>query len=231
MNLHQNSLLATFKKVADFGKKYAADFPADSVGGQQFAIVAAAVPQTGDLAAQQTSAGNQLQAVVKTKATTYVLLHDDLLAINKAAHTLVLLGTPGLDGKFHMPRSGGAQALLNSARAFQQDAPASSAQMTGVGLDADFLAHLGQHITDYETAITGKGDAQSQQGGATGGIEDATHKAAVALQVLRTVVPNVCKNNAQRLGEWAVASHVEKHTPVPRTQTPPAGTTPAAPKP
>jgi hypothetical protein len=29
------------------------------------------------------------------------------------------------------------------------------------------------------------------------------------------IVRNACKNNLSRLAEWATASHVEKHTPVP----------------
>ena len=31
---------------------------------------------------------------------------------------------------------------------------------------------------------------------------------------------NTCKNNAARLAEWVIASHVERHTPVPRPKTP-----------
>jgi hypothetical protein len=47
-------------------------------------------------------------------------------------------------------------------------------------------------------------------------LEDSAHKAAVALHVLGTIVKNTCKNNPAKLAEWATASHVEKHPPVPR---------------
>ncbi|MGH7953858.1 MAG: hypothetical protein ACREFE_18325, partial [Limisphaerales bacterium] len=43
MNQQVTSLTAAFKTVADYGAKYATDFPAASVGGQQFALVIAAV--------------------------------------------------------------------------------------------------------------------------------------------------------------------------------------------
>jgi hypothetical protein len=43
-------------------------------------------------------------------------------------------------------------------------------------------------------------------------LEDSAHKTAVALHVLGT--KNTC--NPAKLAEWATASHVEKHTPVPR---------------
>ena len=46
--------------------------------------------------------------------------------------------------------------------------------------------------------------------------------AGITLHVLNTIVPNTCKNNPQKLAEWVVASHVEKHTPVPRAKPAPA---------
>ena len=140
MNQQVTSLTATFKTVASYGTKYAADFPAASLGGQQFALA-------------------------------------------NAAHSLVLLGTAGLDGKFHLPRSGGDQAMLNSARAFQTDAAPFAAQLISLGLPADFLSHLGNDITIFENAITAKGAGVGVQAGATGGLEDTAHKAAIALHV------------------------------------------------
>jgi hypothetical protein len=218
MNKQVISLTATFKNVAAFGVKYSADFPPASMGGQQFALVNAAVPQTATLGAAQVSGGDSAHAGVLSKVAGRFHLHDDLLGIANAAHSLVLLGTAGLDGKFHMPRSGGDQALLNSARAFQTDAAAFSAQFISLGLAADFLTHLGTDITDFEAAISAKGAAMGAQAGATGGLEDAAHKAAVALHVLNTIVRNTYKNNPTKLAEWATASHVEKHTPVPRAK-------------
>jgi len=213
MDLHETSLLATCKTVSAYGTKYIADFPATSTGGQQFALVTDAVPQAGTLAATQVSGGGQIKTGVKSKAVAYKLLHDDLLAINDAAHSLVLLGTAGLDGKFHLPRNHGAQDMLNSARAFQTDAAPFSAALISVGLDAAFLTSLDTHITSYETAITAKGAGQSTQGGATGGLEDTTYKAVVALHILNTVVRNKYQNDPAKLAEWVIASHVQKHNP------------------
>ena len=226
MDIQETSLLATCKTVDTFGIKYTTDFPAASPGGLQFAIVHSAIPQEGTLAASQVSGGGQFHAGVKSKGVAYTQLHADLAAIADAAHSLVLLGTAGLDGKFHLPRSGGDQALLNTARAFQTDAAPFSAAMIGLGLDANFLTHLDTHIGDFETAITAKGAGKVALGGATGGLEDTSHKAAVALHVLNTIVRNKYSNDPQKLAEWTIASHVEKHTPVPRPKktddTPPA---------
>ena len=222
MDIHETSLLSTFKNVNAFGIKYASDFPPTSIGGQQFALVSAALPKAGDLAAQQVSGGGEKKAGVKSKATAYKQIHDDLLAISDAAHSLALLGTAGLQGKFLMPRNHGAQDMLNAARAFQKDATPLAAQFASVGLPADFLKQLDTDISDCEAAISAKTSGLKMQAGATGGIGDMAHKAAIALHVLNTVVRNTYKNDPAKLAEWTVASHVERHTPVPRAKPAPA---------
>lgn len=223
------SLLATFKNVDAFGLKYAADFPPASIGGQQFALVHAAGPQTSTLGAEQVSGAEQTGGSVLAKAAGRAHLRQDLLAITDAVHSLVLLGNDGLHGKFHMPRSAGDQALLNSARAFAADAPAFSAQFISLSVPDDFIAHLNADIAALEAAIDAKGSAQQKEAGATGGLEDTAHKATNALHVLDTIVRNKYKNDPAKLAEWTIASHVEKHTPVKREKPTEAATTSTAP--
>jgi hypothetical protein len=213
------SLTATLKTTAAFGVKYAADFPATSTGGQQFALVSAAVPQTATLGAAQVSGGESAHAGALSKVAGRFHLHNDLHGIADAAHSLVLMGTAGLQGKFLMPRSGGDQSPLNTARAFQTDAAAFSTQFISLGLPATFITQLGTDITDFEAAIKAKGAGTGTRSGATGGLEDTANKAAIALHVLKTIVPNTYKNDPAKLAEWATASHVEKHTPVARPAT------------
>ncbi len=220
MNLHENSLLATCKTVAAFGVKHTADFPPASVGAQQFALVAAAVPTTDELAASQVSGSGLKKSGVVSKAVAHLLLHDELLGITDAAHSLALLGTTGLEGKFRMPRSAGDQALLNSARAYAADAAPFEAQFISLNIEPDFIAHLNTSITALESALATKTAGQGDEAVATGGLADATHKAAIALRVLGTIVPNKYKKNPAVLAEWATASHIEKHTPVPRAPKP-----------
>jgi hypothetical protein len=40
-----------------------------------------------------------------------------------------------------------------------------------------------------------------------------------AIRRPRHIVPNTYANDPQKLAEWVIASHVEKHTPVPRPAT------------
>jgi hypothetical protein len=114
--------LDTLKRADAFHTANAADFPATSLGGQQFAIITDAVMQTGALGAAQLSAGSETHGSVLSKSTLRLLIQDDLVHLNRAAHSLALLGTPGVDGELRMPRGNGDQKLLNAARAFITDA-------------------------------------------------------------------------------------------------------------
>jgi hypothetical protein len=218
------SLNATFKNVSAFGVKYAADFPATSTGGQQFALVTNAVTLLDGLGATQVSGGESAHAAVMALAVGRVHLHGDLAGIAGAAHSLALLGTTGLAGKFLLPRGNGTAKLLNSARAFLADATPLKAQFLTVSLPAGFLDTLTADIGIYETALAAKGAGKGVRGGATGGIAEAAHNAAIALHVLDTVVKNTYQNDPQKLAEWVIASHVQKHTPVPQAKPAPAAT-------
>ena len=219
MKKRETSLLATFKTTDAFGDKYAADFAATSIGGKQFALVKAAVTATSGLGATQISAIEETHGSVLDEAALRLKLHGDLLNINTAAHSLVLLGTAGLDGLFHMPRHDGDQELLNTARAFATDAVPFQGQFVSLNLAATFIADLNTDIGDFETAIKSKGTGKGKKAGATTGIGKTIHDAGIALHVLNTIVPNTYANDPQKLAEWVIASHVEKHTPVPRPAT------------
>ena len=209
-------LLATFKNVSAFGLKYAADFPAESIGGKPFAIVTGIATADDSLGATQLTGAGQAHAGALSKAAGRVHLHDNMLAIANATRALVLLGDASLAGKFVMPHSNGDLALLNAARAFQAAAAPLSAQLISMGLPADFLTHFATDIEQFATAIAAKNAGQTTQGGATGAIEDSTAKGTTSLHVLDVLGKNRYRANPQRLTEWAIASHVEKHTPVPR---------------
>jgi hypothetical protein len=219
MKKRETSLLATLKTADAFGDKYAADYPAGTTGAKQFALVKAAVTATSNLGADQISAIQETHGSVLDEAALRLKLHTDLQNINKAAHSSVLLGVAGLDGKFHMPRHDGDQELLNTARAFAADAVAFQAQFVSLNLEPTFIADLNQDIADFETAIKAKGTGKGKKAGATTGIAKTILDAGIALHVLNTIVPNTCKNDPAKLAEWVVASHVEKHTPVPTPAT------------
>jgi hypothetical protein len=203
-------VLDTLKRVNTFGAAHTADFPAGSIGAAQFSKIAAAVTQTSNLGSTQVSGKNTAHSAAMDKAAARVSLRADLSAINHAAHSLALMGTAGLDGKFQMPRGSGDQPLLNAARAFATDAAAFSAQFIQLGLPAAFITTLNADITALEAANTTKTGGVETKAGATGGIAQTIHDATTALHILDTIVKNTYVNNPTALAAWITASHVER---------------------
>ncbi len=202
--------LDTLKRTDAFHTANAADFLAGSLGDKQFALITDAVMQAGALGAEQLSGGSEAHGSVLSKATLWLLIQDDLVHINRAAHSLALLGTPGVEGEFRMPRGNSNQKLLNAARAFIQDATPLKAQFITLSLPADFLDTLQAHTDAFEACIKSKAAGKGTRAGATAGIADTVHKAVIALHVVDTIVRNTYKNDPQKLAEWTVASHVER---------------------
>lgn len=222
----------TFQRVKKFAADHADDFPATSVGGKQFAIVTAAVPQAQSQAAGQLSGKGDRGKATKTKAQIHPDLHDQLKAISESAHTLADLGTTGLDAKFRMPRSGGHGALLNAARQFLKDATPMKDQFLSVNLAADFLDTLTQTISDFDSATDDQTGGLEGQAISTAGLANTNAAARKALRALNTIVNNTYKTNPAVRAEWVIASHIESgkaHHATPPTPTPPAP--PATPKP
>jgi hypothetical protein len=87
-----SSLVATFKNSDAFGIKYAADFPPASLGGQQFTLVHTAVTSTAGLGATQVSGTEQTHSAVMANVPGRFHLHDDMIGITNAAHSLMLMG-------------------------------------------------------------------------------------------------------------------------------------------
>src|ERR1035437_7806766 len=220
-------LLDTYKRVDAYGIAHAADFPVASFGATQFAKVNAAIPQASTLGGTQSAGGNSAHSAALDKAYDRVLIHHDLSAINHAAHSLALMGTTGLEGKFKITNQHGDQPLLSSARAFATNAAPFTAQFVQLGLPADFITTLTGHITSLETANTTKAGSGEIKAGATGGIAQTVHDASIALHILDTVVRNTYRNNPTALAAWVMASHLER---APRKTQTPTPTTPAAAK-
>jgi hypothetical protein len=222
MTQHESALTDMLKRVETFGLAHAADFPAGSLAAGKLADVTAALPQVNRLGADQVSGAGTAHSATRTKALTHAALHADLLAVSDNAHALARLGTPGLEHKFRLPRSGGHQALLNAARAFAADAAPLKDQFLSLNMPADFLDALNSHIEQFEAAMKTQTTGSGEQAGATAWVKDTLHTGFESVRVLDRIVRNTYAANPALLAEWTVASHVTRppHPAKPQPPTP-----------
>ena len=216
MKASQQRKMDKFEREDVFMTDNAADFPPATPGGKAFSNLANVISEIRNLAAEQISGtdGSRQQVSVKDEDM------DDLLfqirQINRAANAFEV-EIPGSEKQFRLPRSRSEQNILATARAFYKDATPIAATFIDYGLAATFLADLQATIDAVETRAALADSAEGQQSAATGGLVDATMRGMNISRRLDAIVRIKYAANPSKLAAWTVASHLERHTPVPRT--------------
>lgn len=199
-------------RMDNFGKESAADFPAASVGGKLFKVIAEAVIALADIGAERSSAaGTKLSGTARRKMAREEL-YADLSAITATARALAL-DKPEYANKFRIPRLNlNDLTMLETARAFASEASADGrdTDLISYGLPADFLADLNADIASFEQATNQQDVGHRQRTGADASIDEIIENAMIARRKLMVIVPNVYRNNPRKLADWASASHIER---------------------
>jgi hypothetical protein len=196
-------------RVRDFGAAHTDVFPAASLGGEIFAIIASTVHELDGHATSQVSGIGAAREGSTTKAVAQAALRVDLESISRTARTLAL-DTLGLDDKFRCPRGAGARALLAAARAFARDAAPLAAEFVRHELPPDFLDDLNADIRNLERAMGERSSGTEAHVKATAAIDKAMEKALTALQRLDTIARNKLREEIPTLAAWDRACHVER---------------------
>lgn len=196
-------------RVRQFGIDNAADFPANSVGAAQFALLTDLMNDIEQFAEiQATSIGDARQLFVN-KQTARENLREDLYEIVRTARSMEYQFN-GITAKFRMPRSQNDQNLLSIARAFYDQSEQFNADFTAYGMDANFRAALETAIDEFDMSLNPPATAIDGQVAATAELGDAVGRGMIARRVLDGVVKNKYKNNVGKLSAWLSASYIER---------------------
>lgn len=220
--------LEMFIRVREFGTAHAAQFPATSFAGEQFAALNSAISALETHASAQSSGQGGARQGAAGKAAARDELMRDLEAISRTARSMALT-TPGLDDKFRIPHNKSNQDVLAAARAAAVDALPLKAEFIRRGMPADFLEDLAADITAMEQAISQKARGTESHVAATAAIDTEIERGMNAVRQLDPVVRNTFVSDPATLAAWLSASHVQR---TPRDVSTPAsqGTaTPTAP--
>jgi hypothetical protein len=233
MNLRETRRYEMLVRVRDFGSAHAGIFPPDSLGGQTFAAVTAAVAAFGQHAGAQMSCRGSAREGLDARTAARARLWTALDAVRRTARALAL-DTPGLAEKFRLPSGQGAQALIAAARAFVQDAGPLATQLVAHGLPATFLNDLVTAISSYEGAIGARATAIGARAAARAGLATALGAGLAAVERLDAIVQNRLHDDPETSAAWERARHVDEPPRVrngarkPQPPAPPASDKPAA---
>ena len=82
---------------------------------------------------------------------------------------------------------------------------------------------LRTHITAFEQAESAQNTGQQSQAGATAEFEPLLADAMVKVKQLDAFMHNFYKSNAEKLGEWKTASHIERQSKAKKAPGTPSG--------
>ncbi len=215
-------------RVDNFGDENVAFFPPNSLGGELFARIKAAVAKLASNLAQQISGSTSAQQGTATKSLAREALRDNLDRLRRTARVMSKT-VPGIESKFRIPRNSTDQELIGTAQAFAADALPLKNDFIRFAMPANFLDELSEHIADFQTALSHQQSGIGTRVMATASIDDEQEEALDAKRQLDAIVRNTFHDDAARSAAWTSASHVERAPRRPQPLTASPGGTPTPP--
>ena len=234
MNKRQQARFDAGGRTSVFGKAHNADFPprvtqagqpGPSAAQKYWTELDSVLAEIKARFVKQTDGSYHQGATDKGTLRSAVLL--DCQRINATAQIVANeKNNPGLMDRFRMPDAHNDANIVARATAF-------GTAITELSLEDDFIDHehaetfladLATHVADFETADDTKEEALQGQAGSTSSLADLIKRLVELIDALDVCVRNKFSNNAQIIGEWSTASHIER-----TTAKKPEGTTPANP--
>lgn len=128
----------------------------------------------------------------------------------------------GFEELFQVPPGSGKRRLVAEAAVFADNGQAQRQLFLDAGMEADFVADLQAKAAALETALNEAAASTGERVGATDTLGADISAASDAVEMLDPIVRRVYRNDRAKLAAWVFASHVERHTPKPRTTTTPS---------
>jgi hypothetical protein len=216
-------------RVNGFGTQNATDIaaapPTVAAKAQAaFTTVAGVVTSLSKAASDQTGGAGDFHEGVASKSVQRELLMAELRGINKSASAIAAAqNTPQILQKFRLTSDHNDTALVANATAFADAATPLEASFIELGHDTNFVQHLRDDITAFNSAADDKNLGAQARSGATASAGPLVYQGLTAVKQLDAIMHNLYKGNAEKMGEWATASHIERSRGH-KTQ-PPAGAT------
>ena len=225
MNHHDMVCLDAFKRVNDFGITNAADFAAKSTAKSSKKAVSnittttkaqALFTELTDVIAGLTGAATgQVGGAARSGATLKSGQRQQLLGtmrlIHKSADAIASAqGKPEIMGNFRLTFGDNDTKLAANATAFADAAEPLQDSFVELGHDANFVQGLRDQVTAFNAADDSKNTGAQARSGATKSIDPLIHQGLTVLKQLDAIMHNLYAGNAEKMGEWVTASHIER---------------------
>ncbi|HKS28204.1 MAG TPA: hypothetical protein VJS44_10310 [Pyrinomonadaceae bacterium] len=200
-----------FVRVDNYMEARAANFPPESMAGQLRASLHAEIDIIEDKAAEQSMGLRMKEEGTALRGSARENLNDQLEAIARTAVSIGRSGTaPGIETRFRMPQGNNDQTLMNTARAFAENALPIKGRFIIFGMPADFLDNLDSGITQVEQAINKQNSGKDMHVAATTAIDEAIERAMNIVRQLDAIIRNKYADDEPQLSAWKSARHIAR---------------------
>jgi hypothetical protein len=226
MNAREQARFDMLKRVGTFGTNHAQDLTkiipprtAVTIGQTQAKQLFDALntPETGLIDRLGKNAEKQQAGTGTAKGgtTSKTVLRDalflELRGINRTAAAIAAAqDKPEIMDKFRMPFGVGDAVLVAKAQAIADAAQLMAADFEKYDHAETFVADLRAHIEAFNDAEATQDTGKQTRAGATEGFTPLLQEAMTKVKQLDAFIHNFYKTNAEVMGEWKTASHVER---------------------
>lgn len=208
-------------RAANFLTENAADFAGNQVATAKIAALPLKNAEVAETAQKQMSDNTTTEQNYVDYRDVFDGLLDEMRSVRDFAES-ISRDVPGLERKFRLPRSGGKPAILTTAGVFADDAEQYKQTFIDYGMDTEFIKHLREKAAAAQTALNRAETSIGKRVGATDSLESDVKAASEIVVTIDPIVRRVYRSSPNKLAAWTYASHIERHTPVPRTPKSPS---------
>ncbi len=239
MNDRDAARFDMMKRVGDFGTERVAEFvpvPPSTTPTKAQTLFTALGLSTDDPDAGSTTLMARIKAATKGQQSGAGAYHGgttskevqrdglllDLRGIIKSAGAIAeAQGKPEIMDTFRLPHTNSNEVLAATARAIADKAEEMSAAFIELEHPANFVTALRQRVAAFESADSDQNVGQENQQGATASIGPLIQEGLTIVKQLDAIMHNKYRSDAEKMGAWLAASHVERAAVSKKKETPP----------
>jgi hypothetical protein len=201
--------------VNDFGTTNASDFSgSDAVSTKAQALfteMAGVITGLSGAASGQTGGSASARAGTTGKVGQREALLATMRGINKSAAAIAAAQTkPEILENFRLTDGHNDTELTAGAMAFATAAGPLSASFIELGHATTFVQDLKDQVTAFNAAGSSQSTGAQARSGATKSFAPLIHEGLTVLKQLDAIMHNKYASDAEKLGEWTTASHIER---------------------
>jgi hypothetical protein len=240
MNAREQARFDMLKRVGTFGTNHNQDFikpipprTAVTIGQTQAKQLfddlntagTGLIDRLGKNAEKQQAGTGTARGGTTSRTVLRDALFLELKGINRTAAAIAAdQDKPEIMDKFRMPFGVPDVVLVAKAKAIADAAEAMTADFEKYDHETTFAADLRAHIDAFNDAEATQDTGKQTQAGATEGFTPLLQESMTKVRQLDAFIHNFFKSNAEVMGEWKTASHVERAANKKETPAKPAPT-------